>query len=97
MITTKQRSKLRSIANTLKPLVTVGKEELTANIIKEIEIALFNHELVKVAALQSCAMSAKEMCQAVCDALACEAVQCIGNRFVVYKRSNKDDIEHIEL
>ena len=29
MITTKQRSKLKGLANTLRPLVTVGKEELT--------------------------------------------------------------------
>ena len=70
MITTKQRSKLKSLANTLKPIVTVGK---------------------------SCQTSAREMCDLVCDKLGCEPVLCIGNRFVVYKRSDKDGIEHIEL
>ncbi len=97
MITTKQRSKLKGLANTLRPLVTVGKEELTENVIKEIEIALYHHELVKVAALQSCEVPAKVMCQEVCAALGCEAVQCVGNRFVVYKRSDKENIEHIEF
>lgn len=97
MITTKQRSKLKGLANTLRPLVTVGKEELTENVIKEIEIALYHHELVKVAALQSCEVPAKVMCQEVCVALGCEAVQCVGNRFVVYKRSDKENIEHIEF
>lgn len=97
MITTKQRSKLKALANTLKPLVTVGKDEMTPNIIKEIETALYHHELVKVASLQSCKTSARVMCQEVCDALGCEAVLCIGNRFVVYKRSDKEGIEHIEL
>ncbi len=97
MITTKQRSQLKSLANTLKPSVTVGKEELTENIIKEIEVALYHRELVKVAALKSCVSSAKDMCAAVCAALGCEPVQCIGNRFVVYKRSDKEGIEHIEL
>lgn len=97
MITTKQRSKLKSMANSLKPSVTVGKDELTENVIKEIETALYHHELVKVASLQSCAMSAKDMCQIVCDSLLCEAVLCVGNRFVVYKRSDKENIAHIEI
>lgn len=97
MITTKQRSKLKSLANTLKPIVTVGKDELSENILKEIEVALYHRELVKVASLKSCQTSAREMCDSVCDKLGCEPVLCIGNRFVVYKRSDKDGIEHIEL
>ena len=97
MITTKQRSKLKSLANTLRPLVTIGKDELTENVIKEIEIALYHHELVKVAALQSCETPARAMCEQVCLTLQAEPVQVVGNRFVVYKRSDKENIEHIEF
>ncbi len=97
MITTKQRSKLKSMANTLRPMVTVGKDELTQNVVSEIETALYHHELVKVAALKSCTVSAKTMCAEVCEILGCEPVLCVGNRFVVYKRSEKEDIEHIEI
>ncbi len=97
MITTKQRSKLKGMANTLRPMVTVGKGELTENIINEIAVALYHHELVKVAALKSCDSSAREMCNEVCNVLGCEPVQVVGNRFVVYKLSDKDGIEHIEL
>ena len=97
MITTKQRSKLISMANTLKPAVIVGKGELTENIVKEIEVALYHRELIKVAALKSCELSAKTMCAEVCGLVGCEPVLAIGNRFVVYKRSDKDGIEHIEI
>ena len=97
MITTKQRSKLKALANTLKPAVIVGKGELTENIIKEIEVALYHRELVKVAALKSCEISAKTMCAEVCEVLGCDPVLAIGNRFVVYKRSDKDGIEHIVI
>ena len=97
MISTKQRSKLKALANTLKPAVIVGKGELTENIVKEIEVALYHHELVKVAALKSCELSAKTMCAEVCEILSCEPVQCVGNRFVVYKRSDKEGIEHIVI
>lgn len=97
MISTKQRSALRAKANTLKPLVTIGKEELSENAIAEIAEVLFSHELVKVAALKSCEMSAREMCDIVCERLGADAVQCVGNRFVVYKYSDKKDIKHIEF
>ena len=97
MITTKQRSKLKVLANTLKPAVIVGKGELTENIIKEIEVALYHRELVKVSSLKSCELSAKAMCAQVCETLGCEPVLCVGNRFVVYKRSDKEGIEHIEI
>lgn len=85
------------MANSLKPSVTVGKEELTENVLSEISVALYHHELVKVAALQSCAASAKELCESVCSALGCDPVLCVGNRFVVYKYSEKENIEHIEI
>ena len=97
MITTKQRSKLKSLANTLKPAVIVGKGELTEAVLEEIDRALYHNELVKVAALKSCEMSAKSMCSEVCQALDCQPVQVVGNRFVVYKFSDKDGIEHIQL
>ncbi len=96
-MTTKQRSKLKAMANTLRPAVTIGKEELTENVLNEIAAALFHHELVKVAALQSCTLSAKDMMNQVCEILNCEPVLCVGNRFIVYKFSDKEGIEHIEL
>ncbi len=97
MITTKQRSKLKSMANSLAPLVTIGKEELTENVLNEISTALYHRELVKVASLKSCTLPAKTMCEEVCNRLQCEPVLCVGNRFVVYKRSDKEGIEHIEI
>ena len=97
MITTKQRSKLKSMANTLRPTVTIGKGELTPSVLNEIDVCLYNHELVKVAALKSCEVSAKEMCAEVCAKLGCDPVLVVGNRFVLYKFSDKKEIEHINL
>lgn len=96
-MTTKQRSKLKSMANTLKPAVIVGKGDLTDGILNEIEVALYNRELVKVSTLKSCESSARDICNDVCNALGCEPVLVVGNRFVVYKFSDKKDIEHLSL
>lgn len=94
-MTSKQRSKLKSLANNLRPAVTIGKEELSENVLNEISTALLNHELVKVATLQSCAATARSLCEQVCEILGCEPVLCIGNRFIVYKFSDKEGVEHI--
>ena len=95
MITTKQRSQLKALENTLKPTVIIGKGDLTDNIINEIEVGLYNHEIVKVSALKSCESSARDMCDDVCRVLGCDPVIVVGNRFVVYKPTDKKDFEHL--
>ena len=95
MITTKQRSQLKALANTLKPTVIIGKGDLTDNIINEIEVGLYNHEIVKVSALKSCESSARDMCDDVCRVLGCDPVIVVGNRFVVYKPTDKKGFEHL--
>ncbi len=85
------------MANSLTPQVTVGKGELTENVLNEISTALYHRELVKVASLRSCMLPAKAMCEEVCRLLQCEPVLCVCNRFVVYKKSDKEGIEHIDI
>ena len=95
MLTTKERSKLRSMATTIKASVHIGKNELNDNILKEIETALFHNELVKVNVLKSCTISSKELLAQTADALLAEPVCSIGNKFVLYKFTDKKDFEHI--
>ena len=53
MIDKKTRIKLRSLAQTIKPIVWVGKEGFSENALKQIEEELFNHELIKIAVQES--------------------------------------------
>ena len=48
MITSKKRSYLRSLAHQLDPLVYIGKNDLTDNILNEIDTCLEHRELVKI-------------------------------------------------
>lgn len=96
-LTSKQRSQLKSLAMTMKPNVIIGKDELTPNVLKEISTALYHNELVKVSLLQSVTTSTKELLDKVCNLLQCHPVQSVGSKFVVYKRSDKEGIEHIQL
>ena len=48
MITGKQRSELKKLAQDLKPTVMIGKEDITPTVISAIDDYLNAHELVKV-------------------------------------------------
>ncbi|MBO5772504.1 MAG: YhbY family RNA-binding protein [Clostridia bacterium] len=97
MLTTKQRSVLRSKANTLKPTIFIGKEGLTEKVLNQLDFELFVHELVKVSILQSCTLPAKELLQICSEKLSAQPVCAIGKKFVLYKFSEKENFNHIPL
>lgn len=43
-----QKKHLRGLAHGLKPVVQVGREGLTAGIIRAVDEGLFSHELIKI-------------------------------------------------
>lgn len=95
MITSKQRSYLKSLAHELNPTVYIGKQGLTDNIIKELEVGLYTRELVKVKIQEGCELNPKEVASKMVDLLGAEFVQAIGRKFVIYKESK--DNKQIEL
>jgi RNA-binding protein len=87
MITSKQRAKLRGLANDIDTIFQIGKGGIGDNFLKQMEDALEARELVKVKVLETAFMSAREACEEVCEAIGCEPVSCVGNKFIVYKES----------
>ena len=96
-LTGKQRAKLRALANRLEVILHIGKEGLTENILKQADMLLENRELIKIAILQNAGEEAKNLIGICCEKLGASPVQFIGGRFIIYRRSNKPDIEHIEI
>ncbi len=89
-LTSKQRAKLRSLANNLDTILYIGKDGITEFTAKEAYDALEARELIKCAVQSGSELSAREACQALCEAVHAQAVQCIGRRFVLYKESRKN-------
>ena len=97
MITTKQRAILRSLCNTLDPVLQIGKEGITDGTISQANALFEARELFKIKVLNNCDASAKEISQELAEKTNCEVVQCIGNKISVYRRSTRKDVKHIEL
>ncbi len=95
MITGKQRSYLRKLANGIDPVVYIGKQDLTDNIIAEIDTNLEIRELVKVKIQESSLLDPKEVANQVAAKLNAEFVQAIGRKFTLYRESK--DNKQIQL
>ena len=93
-LTKKQIKQLRALANTLSPLLYVGKNDISDAAVKQADETMQSHELMKCAVQDGSGLSAKEAAQ---EHLGAEVVQVIGNRFVLFRVSNREDIDHIML
>jgi RNA-binding protein len=83
----KQKKHLRRLAHPLSPVVMLGNAGLTAGVVKELERALGDHELVKVSARVGDRSARDEALQSLAEQTQSEIVQRIGNVGVFYRRS----------
>lgn len=89
-ISSKQRAQLRGLAMSEDTIIQVGKGGITDNLVESVNAALKARELVKGRVLENSMLSAREACEALCEACNAEPVQVIGTKFVLYKRNNKE-------
>lgn len=97
MITGKQRSELKRMAQELKPTVMIGKDELTPAVLAAIDDYLAAHELVKVQIQEGAFLDPKKTANEVAEELGAEFVQAIGRKFVLYRRAADPDKRKIFL
>lgn len=94
MITSKQRSYLRGLANNMDPIFQIGKGGIDSNFLKQVADALEAREIIKIKVLENSGYGTREASDEICKEIGCEGIQAIGNKIVVYKRSeNKPKIE----
>ena len=96
-MTTKQRSKLRSLAQTIEPIGQIGKGGISDNMIAGLSSALEARELIKVTVLKNAEDEAKYLADDLAAELNAEVVCTIGHKIVLYRRSLKDGVKHIQF
>ena len=91
-LTSKQRAQLRGLANSLEPIVHIGKDGLGDNLIKQANDALEARELIKCRVLDNnLEYDARSAAEALAAATRSQVVQVIGTKFVLYRPSHKKD------
>ena len=96
-MTTKQRSKLRSLAQNIEPVGQVGKGGLSENMISGLSDVLEKRELVKITVLNNAEDDISDIAAELAEKLGAEVVCVIGHKVVLYRLSHKENVKHIEF
>ena len=84
-LTPKQRRELRAQAHSLHPVVSVGQQGLTPQVMHEIDIALRAHALVKVRVFSDDRAERESMLAQIAGELDAAPVQHIGKLLIVWR------------
>ena len=91
-LTGKQKNYLRGIAHSKHPIVSIGNKGLTDAVLNELEIALEQHELVKIKLPGGSKSEKTALLDSMADKSNSESVQLIGNVGVLYRASDDTKI-----
>lgn len=89
MLTGKEKRYLRSLANTIEPVVQVGKGGVNDSVLFSLNEALEARELVKVKVLKNCLDEVKDVAQELAAQGNAELVQVIGRNVLLYRPNAK--------
>ena len=89
-LTGKQKRHLRALGHHLQPLVQLGKSGVTDGFVSALDVALEQHELVKVRVGTECPIGAKEAAKEVAPHLRAAVAQTLGRTFLVYRRHPRE-------
>jgi RNA-binding protein len=89
ILSSKVRSALKGAAHPLRPVVLVGEQGLSDAVLKEIDLALKAHELIKVKAASQDRPAREQMVQTLGESLQCALVSHLGKTLILYRPSPK--------
>ena len=89
MLTSKQRSQLKSIAQNEDTIIMVGKSGVNETLRASVNDALKAREIVKGRVLENSMLTPREACEQLAEACGAEPVQVIGSKFVLYRRNSE--------
>lgn len=84
----KFKQQLKGRAHALKPVVFIGQQGLSEAVLKEVDNTLNFHELIKVRVQIKDREERRSITAELCQGLAAEAVQLIGNIAIIYRKNN---------
>ena len=86
-MTSKERAALRAQANPLQPIIQIGKEGMSDNLIAQVDDTLDTRELIKIRVhLDTAPESPREFADKLAAATDAEVIQVIGGVIVLYRK-----------
>ncbi len=95
--TSKQRSNLRSLAQQIQPITQIGKGGINDQLIDTVDKALSKRELIKLSVLDNAEDTANAFAEELSLKTDSTVVCVIGRKIVLYRKSTKPGVTHIEF
>ena len=90
-LTKKQIKQLRAMANSLKPLFYVGKNDLTESAVNQADETIEKHELIKCAVQDGSGVPAENAAAGLAGQVSAEGGPPAGRCLVLFRRSGRDE------
>lgn len=91
-LNSKQTSHLRALSHNLNPVVMIGNNGLTEQVLREIEVSLNAHELIKIKVFGDDRELRKSLLETICEKTGAAPVHHIGKQLVIYRPADKPKI-----
>ncbi len=95
-LTGSQRKHLRGLAHSYKPAVTIGKEGLSDNVARSIDLAIEANELIKIK-ISADRDTRAELVPIIEERANSECVGMVGHMAILYRRQPDPEKRRIEL
>ena len=89
MLSAAELRQLKARAHKLEPVVMIGPKGLTDEVVKEVDVALKAHELIKIRAAGLEREQRDDAPKALCERTGAESVQAIGKVLVIYRKRDE--------
>lgn len=86
----KQKRFLRAMGVTMSPILTIGKDGVTENVIRQADGALTARELIKGRVLQTAPAEPEAVAAEVAERTGAALVQVLGRNFLLYRCNPKE-------
>ena len=86
-LTGKQVRYLRGLGHRLKPVVMIGRGDITPRVMAEIEENLEAKELIKIRIQEGCSLDRKEVAAEIAEKTSGSVAQILGNTILLYRQS----------
>ncbi|MEA3466106.1 MAG: ribosome assembly RNA-binding protein YhbY [Thermodesulfobacteriota bacterium] len=84
-LTGKQVRFLRGMGHHLQPIVLIGKDEITDNLVESVQEALEIHELIKIKLQEGCIMDRKDVANALASRCDAAIAQILGRTILLFR------------
>ena len=90
IVDSKMRARIRSAAQSIDSVLSLGKNVLTPEFTRSVEEYMEKHEIMKINVLKNCDEDLYELGNTIAERSNTELVQIIGRKIVLYKPAKEE-------